>query len=774
MASNNESNKAAGVRQAGASASEMESRYLSQQITSMFDRLGRQIESLRKEFDYLTQQSASTYNRLQREVSGAQAALTQEIRAVSTSGQAEEENAGPDFEVIVDHERIVDDVVQGLSEKLQGQDETDYDYISSKVADAVLGADTSDLVAQVADRVTEQLLAGNEEFVNAIANAVYEKLHENEATEETVVVDETEAVPEENVQETDVVSEEVEPEEEKEAVDYDVLADTIVGRMDMASLAVDVASRVEVPAAAPVEIDYRYLADLIVENLADKITLPDMEIDATALAEDIAGKVQVPAVDEQAVAGAILEALPEVDYDTLSANIVEKVTPMLPDPAVDTEAVADAVIDKLTPMLPEVDAQAIAGEIVEALPEVDYDTLSATVLEKVAPMLPDPAASGEEIANAVVEKLTAATEEETEEVEEEAEPLIDYDYLCEKVAEKVKESMPTSEVEEVSRRVIEKIGVLQAVADCDEIADRVIERLNGGEAELKEFLAQEGIEATDETDRVISAVEENSGKTNALVEEVLELLKQRQFVAAVPVPAPVEEEEPAEEPVQELVDEPVEEEPAVEEPAEEPTEESVIEETYEEVEEAPVTEEAKEEIVLAAIPIPTTDELGKTVRIKRSFECKIRQADDELKDYYTQVKNELLSYAKVKSNLSWNGDRFNFGRNTVARIGINGKTLCLYLAINPEDYSVTKYHHKSVDGVKAYEGTPMMLKVKSPMGLKKALSLVFEMMESLKARRIGRSQIDFKKEIEYKTDEEMLAMGLIKTSLTEKKDLNSF
>jgi hypothetical protein len=305
---------------------------------------------------------------------------------------------------------------------------------------------------------------------------------------------------------------------------------------------------------------------------------------------------------------------------------------------------------------------------------------------------------------------------------------------------------------------------LQAIADCDEIADKVIERLN----------AEGGIaENADSSDRVIGAVEENSGKTNTLVEEVLAILKERTYIA--PVAAPVEEEEPAEEPVQELVDEPVEEEPAAEEPVQDVVEESVSEEVEEEpAVEEPITEEAKEEVVLAAIPIPTTDETGKTVRIKRSFECKIRQADDELKGYYAQVKNELLSYAKVKSNLSWNGDRFNFGRNTVARIGINGKTLCLYLAINPENYAETKYHHKSVDGIKAYEGTPMMLKVKSPMGLKKALSLVFEMMDSLKARRIGRSQRDFSKELEYKTDEEMLAMGLIKTSLTEKKDLNSF
>lgn len=64
---------------------------------------------------------------------------------------------------------------------------------------------------------------------------------------------------------------------------------------------------------------------------------------------------------------------------------------------------------------------------------------------------------------------------------------------------------------------------------------------------------------------------------------------------------------------------------------------------------------------------------GLVIRLKRSFTAKMKQSEPEVKEYYSRLKNELTSYKKLNSNLSWHGDRFNFGRDTVAKINICGK-----------------------------------------------------------------------------------------------------
>lgn len=98
---------------------------------------------------------------------------------------------------------------------------------------------------------------------------------------------------------------------------------------------------------------------------------------------------------------------------------------------------------------------------------------------------------------------------------------------------------------------------------------------------------------------------------------------------------------------------------------------------------------------------------GLVIRLKRSFTAKMKQSEPEVKEYYSRLKNELTSYKKLNSNLSWHGDRFNFGRDTVAKINICGKTLCFYLALDPNDpeYKPTVYHQKDVSaqkGVRKY------------------------------------------------------------------------
>ncbi len=726
--------------------------------------------------------------------------------------------------------------------------------VAQKIADSmpVQSAEPDVTAEAVAESVVERL---QETPLNADANAIAETVADKVVNGiaamdadnfATLVADKVAAVPVSSAAEV--------------AVDSDSIVEGIIARLQEAPIEVDIdalannlAERIEVP---PLEVDFEDLA----ANIADKIDVSSMQLNADELAESVAGKIDLSAlalnadelaesvaakiilppaeVDYDLLAEKILEGLPEVDYqalsepviegvkavlaenaetvsassaetqpdtDALASAIAEKVEVNVPEMTVDTDALAESIVSKLNLTVPEpvvdaealaasiaekvqvtvpettVDTDALAGKIIEGLPEVDYVALSEPVIAGVVAALPaEPDA--DVLADKIVEKL------EAEEVTDE---------------EGVDEAAEADEFAEIAQKVAEAL-------DYDVLADKLAEKLSGDEEDVEAYLNEHDVEVEEEDDsaRVINAVEENSGKTNALVEEVIELLKQKQFVtvaaatvAAEETPAvqqPSAEEEPAEEPVQEVVDEPAEEDAPVEteaeELAEEPVQEVVNEPVEEETEASAASDEvadesaeevsdaddAERELSIAEAAAETealretAQEQGKTVRLKRSYECKLRQADDEIKYYYSEIKNEMLAYARVKSGMSWNGDRFNLGRDTIAKININGKTLCLYLALNPDEYSITKYHHKYVGDIKAYESTPMMVKVKSNMGLKKAVQLIFEMMEHLKAQRKHRTPVDYVAEYPYKSDEELIAEGLIKASITEKKDLESF
>ena len=158
---------------------------------------------------------------------------------------------------------------------------------------------------------------------------------------------------------------------------------------------------------------------------------------------------------------------------------------------------------------------------------------------------------------------------------------------------------------------------------------------------------------------------------------------------------------------------------------------------------------------------------GIVIRYKRSFLARYIQAEPQLQDYYTTIKNELLSYDGVKSRISWSKETYKRGRAPIAKIDIKGKSLIMWLALDPAEFENTKYHFKDVSDRKIGESYPMLIKVRSPRSLKYALELIAKLMETLGIERIEREFEDFHRE--YLTDEVLIEMGLIKVVLTEEE-----
>jgi hypothetical protein len=154
----------------------------------------------------------------------------------------------------------------------------------------------------------------------------------------------------------------------------------------------------------------------------------------------------------------------------------------------------------------------------------------------------------------------------------------------------------------------------------------------------------------------------------------------------------------------------------------------------------------------------------------------VKQSEERVKEYYSSIKNELTSYKRVNSNVSWHGDRFNYGRDTIAKVNICGKTLCFYLALDPEDpeYKSTIYHQKNVGNQKAYESTPFMFKIKSDAAAKKALRLVGYLAEKVGAVKDETfTPVDYTEEFGFETTKQLYDQGYIKATKEKKVDLSS-
>ena len=161
-------------------------------------------------------------------------------------------------------------------------------------------------------------------------------------------------------------------------------------------------------------------------------------------------------------------------------------------------------------------------------------------------------------------------------------------------------------------------------------------------------------------------------------------------------------------------------------------------------------------------------------RYKKSFVAKMKQSDTKLKVYYSDIKNAFDSYKRINSTISLQGDRFNFGRETIAKMTVVGKTLKLYLAldVNDPELKETVYHQKYVGDQKAYESTPFLVKVKSEVAAKKAIRLVKYLAAQLDAAEDNTFEpVDYVTEFAYETDEQLIEKGLIKVTQGKKISL---
>jgi len=142
----------------------------------------------------------------------------------------------------------------------------------------------------------------------------------------------------------------------------------------------------------------------------------------------------------------------------------------------------------------------------------------------------------------------------------------------------------------------------------------------------------------------------------------------------------------------------------------------------------------------------------------KSFTAAVIQSDDEIKGWYSDVKNALLSYG-VKSRMSWKRESFNKGRDCVAKMVMRGKTLCLYLATDPAKYADTKYKVEEASTA-AYADTPCLFRIKNDRRAKYALDLIAEALAETCEKNAKYEEEDFR--LPFEETEALVEKGLIK------------
>lgn len=149
----------------------------------------------------------------------------------------------------------------------------------------------------------------------------------------------------------------------------------------------------------------------------------------------------------------------------------------------------------------------------------------------------------------------------------------------------------------------------------------------------------------------------------------------------------------------------------------------------------------------------SADESG----LKKSFSANLIQSADEIKVLYFELKNCILCYEKTKARMGWYNEKFYVGRNNVATLTLRGKTLCLYLALDADEYS-DRFPVKQSTSELYKDVTPCLFRIKNDKSLKLAKELIALLMADYGVMYVKTNHSIYA--LPYEDDDALVARGL--------------
>ncbi|MBR6737287.1 MAG: uL15 family ribosomal protein [Clostridia bacterium] len=188
------------------------------------------------------------------------------------------------------------------------------------------------------------------------------------------------------------------------------------------------------------------------------------------------------------------------------------------------------------------------------------------------------------------------------------------------------------------------------------------------------------------------------------------------------------------------------------------------------VELTPVEETPAQEVAVTAaaeeISAPLTEEVAledevpeklKRITVKKSYEIYLRTGDDQLKENYSALKNEFLSYGlharmtKSRENFSKKGLTMSKAKpekalRLQAKLLVRGKFLKLYLNVDPANLDAKYFRIKDVSA--KYPDQATYIKIRSKLSLKRAIELIALLAEKEGFKKKKKFEaVDYKQEL---------------------------
>ena len=187
------------------------------------------------------------------------------------------------------------------------------------------------------------------------------------------------------------------------------------------------------------------------------------------------------------------------------------------------------------------------------------------------------------------------------------------------------------------------------------------------------------------------------------------------------------------------------------------------EESIEDLDEGETDEESEDETQEIAAASAVHEEVPAgyeyVTRYRRSFKSRLIQ-DEKMQDFYTDIKNAFSELTGVKTRLSRHCENFRYHAERIAKLNVGGKTLTLYLALDPSAYEDSKYRYEDVSDRKTYIETPMKIRITSKRMVKYCKELLADLAAKFSITISGCIPMDY--HMKYQTDEALIKKGLIK------------
>ncbi len=174
------------------------------------------------------------------------------------------------------------------------------------------------------------------------------------------------------------------------------------------------------------------------------------------------------------------------------------------------------------------------------------------------------------------------------------------------------------------------------------------------------------------------------------------------------------------------------------------------------VSEQPVPQPVAEEVsateqVVEDVEDDGNDKLSFPESKKKPFSEKLIESKETTQNHFNELHNQLISYKKVSSRISYRGASYRKGRTLIAKIGIRGKTLSGYFNLNVEEFNKNVYFQKDMSSVKAYQEVPFAVKIKSDRACANAIKLADAVAEKFELQKNPKfEKVDFVKQLKNK------------------------